>query len=82
MRKNRNMVAAFFTPEKVESMRPYIQATVNEILDTMRLKGCAGHSVDLVANFCLPVPSHVSFLASAPFHGTGYGWARCLVRDP
>jgi len=69
------MVAAFFTPEKVESMRPYIQATVNEILDTMRLKGCAGHSVDLVANFCLPVPSHVSFLASFHpfFHGTGFG---------
>jgi nitric oxide reductase len=53
------MVEAWFTPEKVKSMQPYIDKTVNDLLERMKNKGCANGPVDLVEEFALPVPSYV-----------------------
>jgi nitric oxide reductase len=53
------MVESWFTPEKVKSMQPYIDKTVNDLLDRMKAKGCANGPVDLVEEFALPVPSYV-----------------------
>lgn len=53
------MVESWFTPEKVKSMEPYIDKTVNDLLDRMVAKGCANGPVDLVEEFALPVPSYV-----------------------
>ena len=58
------MVQSWFTPEKVQSMRPYIDKTVNDLLDRMKAKGCADGPVDFVEEFALPVPSYV--LCSLP----------------
>lgn len=53
------MAESFFTPEHVKSLRPYIDKTVNDLLDRMKEKGCASGPVDLVEQFALPVPSYV-----------------------
>lgn len=53
------MVAPFFTPEHVESMKPQIQETVDRFLGEMIRGGCE-EPVDLIEKFALPVPSHVS----------------------
>ena len=65
------MVEAFFTPEHVAGMRPYIQKTVDNLLEKMIQKGCEGGPVDLVANFALPVPSFVSFFSLYLFSSSG-----------
>lgn len=57
----RKMVSAYFTPEYVESITPFIQSTVDKILNRMIEKGCE-QPVDLVENFSLPIPSIVSAL--------------------
>lgn len=53
------MVAAFFTPEYVESIKPFIQSTVDKYLNDMIAEGC-DKPVDLVEKFSLPIPSTVS----------------------
>lgn len=53
------MVQQWFTPEKVKSLQPYIDKTVNDLLDRMVARGCVRGSVDLVEEFALPVPSYV-----------------------
>ncbi|GHA43226.1 cytochrome P450 [Streptomyces spiroverticillatus] len=45
-----------FTVRRVRAMRPAIERTVDELIDTML---AAGNSADLVADFALPVPSLV-----------------------
>jgi len=55
------MVAAFFTRQHVESLRPFIQKTVDDLLNAMIAKGCE-EPVDLVESFALPVPSYVRLL--------------------
>jgi len=57
---DRSMVEEFFTTEHVKSLKPYIQKTVDELLDKMKAKGCADGPVDLVESFAMPVPSYVS----------------------
>lgn len=56
---NSGMVESWFTPEKVKSMQPYIDKTVNDLLERMKSKGCASGPIDLVEEFALPVPSYV-----------------------
>ncbi len=53
------MVQSWFTPEKIKSMRPYIDKTVNDLLYRTISRGCAKGPVDLVEEFALPVPSYV-----------------------
>lgn len=60
---DRGMVEPIFTKENIDTMRPHIQSTVNDLLDAM-LKTGGKAPVDLVEKFALPVPSYVgsSFL--------------------
>lgn len=55
----RSMVEPFFTADHVEKMKPYIQNTVDQLLDQMVARGWK-EPVDLIENFALPVPSYVS----------------------
>ena len=56
---NRSMVEPLFVKQHVQTMNPYIQKTVDDLLDAMIAKGCKT-PIDLVENFALPVPSYVS----------------------
>lgn len=47
-----------FVKEHIEGMKPYIQKTVDDLLDEMVRNGC-NEPVDLVEKFALPVPSYV-----------------------
>lgn len=55
----RSMVEHFFTADHVETMKPYIQKTIDQLLDQMVAGGCKG-PIDFIENFALPVPSYVS----------------------
>lgn len=52
------MVESIFTYDHIQSMRPQIQETVDNLLNTMIADGGAT-SFDLVDKFALPVPSYV-----------------------
>jgi len=54
------MVEPFFGNEHVRTLHPYIQRTVDDLLDDMLAKGCS-KPVDLIEKFALPVPSYVSY---------------------
>ncbi|KAJ2979340.1 hypothetical protein NQ176_g3315 [Zarea fungicola] len=45
--QNRNMVAPFFSEEYIKKMQPYIQKTTDELLNTLKGKGCGNGPVDL-----------------------------------
>lgn len=53
------MVEPIFVVDHVETMKPYIQKTIDQLLDQMVVRGCE-EPVDLIENFALPVPSYVS----------------------
>lgn len=53
------MVEPLFTPEAVKKLQPYIQKTVDDLLENLKQKGSANKQVDLVKEFALPVPSYV-----------------------
>ncbi|KAG8410335.1 hypothetical protein J3459_017145 [Metarhizium acridum] len=66
--KYRSMVNYFFTPEYIKSLQPYIQKTVDDLLDALKAKGCASGPVDLVKEFALPVPSFIIYsILGVPF---------------
>lgn len=54
------MVEPLFTAEAVKKLQPYIQKTVDDLLENLNHKGSANKQVDLVEEFALPVPSYVS----------------------
>lgn len=54
------MVEPVFGKEHVRTLHPYIQRTVDDMLDNMLAKGCS-KPVDLIEKFALPVPSYVSY---------------------
>lgn len=56
--KQRGLVEAFFTPEYVEGLKPYIQSVIDEALDKMAVKT---QPADLVSEFALIVPSYVIY---------------------
>lgn len=53
------MVETIFTRERIDSMRPHIQKTVDSLLDNMIKEG-GEKPVELVEKFSLPLPSFVS----------------------
>ncbi|KAJ4407085.1 hypothetical protein N0V85_004416 [Neurospora sp. IMI 360204] len=57
----RGMVQPIFNIEHVKKLEPYIQKTVEDLLEKMKSKGCEGGPVDLVQNFALPVPSYIIY---------------------
>ncbi|KID94108.1 cytochrome P450, partial [Metarhizium majus ARSEF 297] len=66
--KPTSMVNYFFTPEYIKSLQPYIQKTVDDLLDALKTKGCASGPVDLVKEFALPVPSFIIYsILGVPF---------------
>ncbi|KAI6765736.1 hypothetical protein HG530_006806 [Fusarium avenaceum] len=69
----RGMVEPIFTPEAVNNLQPYIQKTVDDLLDELKSKGCADGPVDLVQEFALPVPSYIIYtILGVPFHDLQY----------
>ncbi|EGU72895.1 uncharacterized protein FOBCDRAFT_241490 [Fusarium oxysporum Fo47] len=52
------MVEQIFTQEAVEKLQPYIQKTVDDLLEDLKQKGCADGPVHLVKIFALPAPSY------------------------
>ncbi|KAF4415414.1 cytochrome P450 55A1 [Fusarium acutatum] len=69
----RSMVEPTFTPEAVKGLQPYIQKTVDDLLEQMKQKGCANGPVDLVKEFALPVPSYIIYtLLGVPFKDLEY----------
>lgn len=54
------MVESLFTKEKIDSMRPQIQETVDSLLDKV-IAGGGSEPFDFVEKFALPVPSYVRF---------------------
>ncbi|GMK53426.1 hypothetical protein CspeluHIS016_0100120 [Cutaneotrichosporon spelunceum] len=66
--QQRSMVHANFTPEYVKSLGPYIQETIDNLLESMIKKGGEHGPVDLVQEFALPVPSYVIYtILGVPF---------------
>lgn len=61
------MVEPFFVADRVETMKPYIQKTVDQLLDQMIARGCK-EPIDLIENFALPVPSYVSGSFDSNYH--------------
>ncbi len=55
---HRGMIEPLFVAEHIKTLQPYIQKTVEDLLEAMLQKGCA-EPVDLVEHFALPVPSYV-----------------------
>jgi cytochrome P450 len=53
------MVEQIFTQEAVEKLQPYIQKTVDDLLEDLKQKRCADGPVHLVKIFALPAPSYV-----------------------
>jgi fungal nitric oxide reductase len=52
------MVEPIFVKDHIESMKPYIQKTVETLLDQMIATKSSGPA-DLIGRFALPVPSYV-----------------------
>ncbi|KAH7191022.1 hypothetical protein BKA60DRAFT_642922 [Fusarium oxysporum] len=69
----RRMVEQIFTQEAVEKLQPYIQKTVDDLLEDLKQKRCADGPVHLVKIFALPAPSYVIYtILGAPFHDLEY----------
>ncbi|KAF4463804.1 cytochrome P450 55A1 [Fusarium albosuccineum] len=77
----RTMVEPFFTKEHVEELRPYIQQTVQGLLNEMVAGGCS-EPVDLVEKFALPVPSYIIYtILGVPFEDLEYLTQQNAIRS-
>ncbi|KAL5360530.1 cytochrome P450 55A2 [Aspergillus floccosus] len=77
----RSMVSAFFTPEYIDSMKPFIQSTVDNVLNDMIAKGC-DEPVDLVEKFSLPIPSIIIYhILGVPTEDMDYLTQKNAVRS-
>jgi fungal nitric oxide reductase len=62
------MVEPFFVADHIKTLQPYIQKTVDDLLDELVDIGCANGPVDLVEKFALPVPSYIIYtILGVPF---------------
>ncbi len=55
------MITELFTKEYIDSMRPHILKTFDNLVDDM-VKNHKGHVVDIVEKLALPLPSYVRIL--------------------
>ncbi|KAF2497056.1 cytochrome P450 [Lophium mytilinum] len=79
--QQRGMVAPIFTKERVENLRPHIQATVDRILDAMVAAG-GETPVDLVEKLALPVPSYIIYgILGVPFEDLAYLTEQNAIRS-
>jgi len=58
------MVEPIFTKAHIDSLRPSIQKTVDDLLDALVKEG-GSSPVDFIDKFALPVPSYVKPLSSS-----------------
>ncbi|KAK4220454.1 putative cytochrome P450 B-class [Podospora fimiseda] len=71
--KYRGMVESVFTKEHIDSLKPYIQGTVEDLLNKMKEKGCSKGPVDLIQEFALPVPSYMIYtILGVPFEDLAF----------
>jgi hypothetical protein len=68
----RDMVEPLFSKDKVEALKPYIQKTAEDLLESMIAGGC-DKPVDLIDKFALPVPSYVRYPPE------NYTWPKVLM---
>lgn len=67
------MVESSFTPEHVTSLQPYIQKTIDDLLEAMIAKHGEHGPADLITEFALPVPSYVIYtILGVPFKDLEY----------
>lgn len=70
--KQRSMVESTFASDSVDTMRPHIQQTVDDLLDAM-LKAGGKNPVDFIESFALPLPSHIIYnILGVPFKDLAY----------
>ncbi|KAJ0315591.1 hypothetical protein COL5a_011903 [Colletotrichum fioriniae] len=70
--QQRGMVEPLFVREHIASMKPYIQSTVDNLLDKMVEQGC-DEPIDLIDKFALPVPSYIIYtILGVPFEDLEY----------
>ncbi|PKS08162.1 hypothetical protein jhhlp_005438 [Lomentospora prolificans] len=76
----RGMVEPIFVKQNVETLKPYIQKTTDQLLDAMIQGGCA-KPVDLVEKFALPLPSYVIYtILGVPFEDLAYLTTQNAIR--
>ncbi|KAK4068160.1 hypothetical protein Trihar35433_6720 [Trichoderma harzianum] len=69
----RSMVESIFSADHIKELQPYIQKTVDDLLGSLKAKGCADGPVDLIKEFALPVPSYIIYtILGVPFHDLEY----------
>ncbi|KAF2816401.1 cytochrome P450 55A1 [Mytilinidion resinicola] len=79
--QQRGMVAPIFTKERVENLRPHIQATVDRMLDAM-VAARGENPVDLVEKLALPVPSYIIYgILGVPFEDLAYLTEQNAIRS-
>ncbi|KAL2278191.1 hypothetical protein FJTKL_14610 [Diaporthe vaccinii] len=77
----RSMVGPLFVADHVETMKPYIQKTVDQLLDQMVARGCQ-EPIDLIENFALPVPSYIIYtILGVPFEDLEYLTQQNAIRS-
>jgi cytochrome P450 len=79
----RRLVAAAFSVRRIESLRPHIQAIVDELLDGIAANG-PDSVVDLVSSFAFPVPfTVICELLGIPAHErASFGRALTVLLNP
>ncbi|KAK3690222.1 cytochrome P450 [Podospora appendiculata] len=80
--RQRGMVEGMFTPEHVKTLEPYIRKTVNDLLDSLKAKGCASGPIDLIQHFALPVPSYIIYtILGVPFEDLEFLTTQSSIRS-
>ncbi|SPO06207.1 probable Cytochrome P450 55A3 [Cephalotrichum gorgonifer] len=78
--KQRGMVEPLFTKAHVETLKPYIKKTVDDLLTAMIAGGCK-EPVDLIEKFALPVPSYIIYtILGVPFKDLEYLTTQNAIR--
>jgi len=79
--QQRGMVESIFTYEHIQSMRPQIQETVNNLLHTLISEG-GSKPFDLVEKFALPVPSYIIYgILGVPLKDLPYLTQQAAIRS-
>lgn len=78
--EQRSMVEPLFVKDHIETIQPYIQKTVDDLLASMAAGGCET-PVDLVEKFALPVPSYIIYtILGVPFTDLNYLTTQNAIR--
>ncbi|PHH90559.1 hypothetical protein CDD83_3285 [Cordyceps sp. RAO-2017] len=80
--RQRGMIEPWFSDEHVKSLQPYIQKTVDDLLDGIIAKGCSDGPIDLVKEFALPVPSRIIYtILGIPLEDLGFLTQQSEIRS-